>query len=495
MLEIIILHNLPYFIILSIPIILSEVFFKRDEKIERLKSGLQGFLLILLVVIGVNILWSLLEFLTAGSMVQYLLSTIYTGTFTPTLEHIMVRTLLMTIRMIPWYIIFVFGIIIARDILPKPVIPMGRVRFGRNYWDKWFNHYFSNESVLYNRGVPLVAVILVSLWLSGLIFLGAGTLDIRDIHQLPQFTLRTITDIQTTIFYIFILLLPYKIVKYRLQDVEGSGSRGYFDETFHKPYFWIFGLIAGGTVAIIVLEEFLNEVHNFGESIFSNQMVLLTLILMGSFIIVKLLLILAALIIPLDRFGLEGSSIKRDVKKNSMAFWSFLVIAIVILTSVTVTKPVLTTAPSFFTHQEAFSTINFADNPIEDYPVNLSYLRLVSSDLARDISKASPTSPPRPFTLMIMGDHDMVGMIDGRPAWIIPMKYDSQFNPVANVIAGYIRVFLDDPIPEHIYINFDEIMAIMMSLTLLCKQCQTHLSEMMVFHLLIHMKQQETLLG
>jgi len=407
MLEIIILHNLPYFIILSIPIIISEIFFKKDEKKERLKYGLRGFLWIFLAVIGVNILWSILEFLTAGSMVQYLLSTIYTGTFTPTLEHIIVRTLLMTIRMIPWYIIFIFGIIVARDILPKPVIPMGRVSFGRNYWDKWFNHYFSNESVIYNRGVPLVAVALVSLWLSGLIFLGVETLDIRDIHQLPQFALRTISDVQTTIFYIFMLLLPYKIVKYRLQDVEEAGSRGYFDETFHKPYFWIFGLIAGGTFVTIVLEEFLNEVHNFGESIFSNQMVQITLILMGALILVKLLLILVAFLIPLDKFGLEGFSIKKDVKKNTMAFWSFLVIAIVILTSVTVTTPVLTTAPSFFTHQEAFSTIKFADNPIEDYPVNLSYLRLVSSDLARDISKASPTSPPRPFTLMIMGDHDL----------------------------------------------------------------------------------------
>ncbi|MHA2096245.1 MAG: hypothetical protein ACW98F_16620 [Candidatus Hodarchaeales archaeon] len=86
----------------------------------------------------------------------------------------------------------------------------------------------------------------------------------------------------------------------------------------------------------------------------------------------------------------------------------------------------------------------------------MSQLRLVSSDLARDISKASPPSPPRPYALTIMDDHDMVGMIDGRPAWIIPMKYESQFNPAANVIAGYVRVFLDDPIPEHIEIIFKE---------------------------------------
>ncbi|MCK4849376.1 MAG: hypothetical protein KAT16_10135, partial [Candidatus Heimdallarchaeota archaeon] len=235
-----------------------------------------------------------------------------------------------------------------------------------------------------------------------------------------------------------------------------SGSRGYIDESYHKPYFWIFGLITGGTFISIVLAEFLNEVHNFGESIFSNKMVLLTFILMGGLILAKFLLILASLLIPLDKLGLEGFSVNKEVKKNSIAFRSFLILAVVILTSVTIVQPVLTTTPSFFTHEEAFSTIEFADNPIEDFPVNLSFLRLVSSDLAKDISKASPSSPPKPYTLMIMSDYEMVGMIDGRPSWIIPMKYDSQFNPDANVIAGYIRVFLDDPIPEHILIKFYE---------------------------------------
>ena len=455
MLEIILLHNLPYFMILSIPIIISEVFFKKDAPIQRLKYGLRGIGWIFLIVIAVNIFWLLLEFLTAGSMVQYLISTIYTGSFQPSFEHIIIRSVLMTIQMLPWYILFVFVIIIARDVLKQstaPIVP----RRGNNFWENWFNHYFSNETAVYNRGIPMMAVALISLWLTFLIFISVGNLDIRDIHQLPAFSLGIISDIVRTLFYISIVLIPYKIVRYRLQDVEDSGSRGYLDETYHRPYFWIFGLITGGTIGIIVLEEFLNELHNFGESIFSNKMVLLTLLLMGVFIVVKLLLVLVSLIIPLERFGLEGFSVNKEVKKNAYAFRAFLALGIVILTSATVAQPILATAPSFFTHQEAFSKIEFAENPIESFPVNLSYLRLVSSDLARDISKASPASPPKPYSLMIMDDREMVGMINGRPSWIIPMKYDSQFNPDANVIAGYVRVFLDDPIPEHIQIKFFE---------------------------------------
>ncbi len=455
MLDIILLHNLPYFMILSIPIIISEVFFKKDALIQRLKYGLRGLGWIFLIVIAVNILWLLLEFLTAGSMVQYLISTTYTGSFQPSLEHIIIRSFLMTIQMLPWYILFVFGIIIARDILKKSTAPI-QPRGGNNFWENWFNHYFSNETAVYNRGIPMMAVALISLWLAFWIFIGVETLDIRDIHQLPAFSFRIISDVLRTLFYIFMVLIPYKIVRYRLQGVESAGSRGYLDETYHKPYFWIFGLITGGTIGIIVLEEFINELHNFGESLFSNKIVFLTLLLMGAFIVVKILLILASIIIPLDKFGLEGFSKNQDVKKNAYAFRAFLAVGIVILTSVTVAQPILATAPSFFTHQEAFSKIDFADNPIQDFPVNLSYLRLVSSDLARDISKASPESPPKPYTLMIMDDRDMVGMIDGKPAWIIPMKYDSQFNPDANVIAGYVRVFLDDPIPEHISFKFFE---------------------------------------
>jgi hypothetical protein len=455
MLEIILLHNLPYFVILSIPIIISELFFKKDAPFERLKYGLRGFGMIFLIVIAVNILWLVMEFLFAGSMVQYLLSTIYTGNFKPSLEHIIIRTLLLTIQMLPWYILFVFGIIIARDVLKKSTAPI-QARNGNNYWENWFNHYFSNETAVYNRGIPMIAVALISLWLAFLIFIGVNNLDIRDIHKLPEFSLRIFSETLRLLFYIFMVLIPYKIVRYRLQDVEDTGSRGYIDETYHKPYFWIFGLITGGTIGIIVLEEFLNELHNFGESIFSGKMLILTLFLMGVFIVIKLLLILVSIIIPLDKFGLEGFSLNKEVKKHAFAFRVFLAVGIVILTSVTVAQPVLTTTPSFFTHQEAFSKIDFAENPIEDFPVNLSYLRLVSSDLARDISKASPASPPKPYSLMIMDDREMVGMIEGRPAWIIPMKYDSQFNPDANVIAGYVRVFLDDPIPESILIKFFE---------------------------------------
>ncbi|MHA1974252.1 MAG: hypothetical protein ACTSW1_14730, partial [Candidatus Hodarchaeales archaeon] len=281
------------------------------------------------------------------------------------------------------------------------------------------------------------------------------TLDISFTYQLPNIILQTFGEIMFILFFVFALLISIKVMNYRMKSVEAKNTAS-FRENRVRAQYWIYGLITVGLIAIFIISGVINDFHNFGESIYSGKMVGLTFAVIIGFILVEITLIMVASFVPFEIFGITGFTKKAVSSKDRLSFRTFLIVAIMIIAFTTTFQPIVNTTPTYFTHKTAFSQISFADNPIEDYPVNLSQLRLVSSDLARDISKASPPSPPRPYTLSIMDDKDMVGMIDGRPAWIIPMKYESQFNPDANVIAGYVRVFLDDPIPEHIKFKFSE---------------------------------------
>lgn len=122
--------------------------------------------------------------------------------------------------------------------------------------------------------------------------------------------------------------------------------------------------------------------------------------------------------------------------------------------------PVTTSIPDLESSRTALENqIKIADNPIQDYPVNLTNLRVVSRDLAEDISLSRLPSPPKPYALQVMPEYQVIGMINNRPGWVIPMRYESFFNIETNILSGYISVYLDDPIPEHINIVFKEMFA------------------------------------
>ncbi|MFX1534749.1 MAG: hypothetical protein ACFFDI_11045 [Promethearchaeota archaeon] len=124
-----------------------------------------------------------------------------------------------------------------------------------------------------------------------------------------------------------------------------------------------------------------------------------------------------------------------------------------LLVPVTISIPDLESSRTALENQ-----IQIADNPIQDYPVNLTNLRVVSRDLAEDISLSRLPSPPKPYALRVMPEYEVIGMINNRPAWVIPMRYESFFNIETNILCGYISVYLDDPIPEHINIVFEEML-------------------------------------
>ncbi|MHA2175360.1 MAG: hypothetical protein ACXABI_11070 [Candidatus Hodarchaeales archaeon] len=424
---------------------------------EKTKTVIWGFLGVLLGVLLINILWIVLELVTSGSLVSYLISLSYTGRFHPTMEHIILRTLYVVLRAIPWYLAFIAAIIITRSFQEKPSDEIEPIPSDDRF-SRMFNHYFGDKVRLYNRGIPIIAVVLLDIWLFITTFTRVGTLNISYINQLPAFTLAIFNDIIFTLFIILIILLPLKIADYRLSGVEASHqtTSGLFEESRVRVYIWILGLVAGGFFVILNLHGLINSIHNFGESFYSGEAILITFVIMLALVLIEVGLILLAVFIPLDKFGLVDFERISIPSLKKIRFRSLLTISVVLLTVFTVAQPVIESTPTFNTNQTAFSRIQISDDPIQQYPVNLSQIRFVSSDLARDISKASPPSPPKPYALSIMDDRDMVGMIDGRPAWIIPMKYSSQFNPKANVIAGSVRVFLDDPIPEHIQIKFHE---------------------------------------
>ncbi|MHA2052998.1 MAG: hypothetical protein ACW99F_05295, partial [Candidatus Hodarchaeales archaeon] len=87
---------------------------------EKTKTVIWGFLGVLLGVLLINILWIVLELVTSGSLVSYLISLSYTGRFHPTMEHIILRTLYVVLRAIPWYLAFIAAIIITRSFQEKP---------------------------------------------------------------------------------------------------------------------------------------------------------------------------------------------------------------------------------------------------------------------------------------------------------------------------------------------------------------------------------------
>lgn len=456
MLDIILMYNLPYFVILAIPIIISELFFKENEFYSRFKSILFGFVWITIGVFLVNIILLLIELLFAGSFLPYLLSFSYTGTFNPSIDYILIRTFYLLLEVLPIYILFISTVVIARTILSKPTEPE-IIHYEEKRINLWFYRNFADKTALYNNGIPMVAVIIFNV-LSFMILIIANftILDISYIHQLPKVFLQSLNSITSTLFFVLMIYIPLRIMNYRLETVEKRTSERDFDENIRRFRLFTFGIVTGGLFVVLILSNIFNEVHNYGESLYSGKVILLTIIFMAVFVVVEIAIIMIALNIPMKRFNLSVSTKKVLKAQNKFKFRIFIVLGLILLCTFTVIQPIITATPTFETNKTAFSNIEFSDNPIENFPVNLSQMRLVPNSLARDISKASPSSPPKPYSLTIMDDKDMVGMINGTPSWIIPMKYESQFNPDANVIAGYVRVHLDDPIPEHIQIKFFE---------------------------------------
>ncbi|MHA1972542.1 MAG: hypothetical protein ACTSW1_06105, partial [Candidatus Hodarchaeales archaeon] len=180
MIDIFLFYNLPTFTLLIIPIILSEVFFKKESKLCRMKNVLRGFGWVILAITLMNIIWIVEELLTSGSMNPYLLSLGYSGQFHPTIEHTLLRTVNFLLQLIPFYFLFIFAIIIVREYKSKPETEE-EATYDENFLTRWFYQYFSNYSVFYNRAIPMIAVLLTEIVLILFLTMSVNFMETLDI--------------------------------------------------------------------------------------------------------------------------------------------------------------------------------------------------------------------------------------------------------------------------------------------------------------------------
>ena len=108
--------------------------------------------------------------------------------------------------------------------------------------------------------------------------------------------------------------------------------------------------------------------------------------------------------------------------------------------------------------EDALFNVNFATDPLKEYPVNLDDIRLVDRALAQDIAdNLKLPEPPKSFRVDVLDQYEEIGVINGSPSWIVPMRYHQVFgNPETNYIAGYIGVNLSSPIPEDAKVKYVE---------------------------------------
>ena len=107
---------------------------------------------------------------------------------------------------------------------------------------------------------------------------------------------------------------------------------------------------------------------------------------------------------------------------------------------------------------DALNEVHVANDPLKEYPVNLDDIRLVDRALAQDIAdNLKLPEPPKSFRVDVLDQYEEIGIINGSPSWIVPMRYHQVIgNPETNYIAGYIGVNLSSPIPEDAKVKYVE---------------------------------------
>ncbi len=129
-----------------------------------------------------------------------------------------------------------------------------------------------------------------------------------------------------------------------------------------------------------------------------------------------------------------------------------------LLTTSFIVPPINDTFIDLQQAHDSLDYLEFAQSPIDSYPVTLDHFRFVDRSLFLDIVESIKLpSPPKPYRITILENYAAIGMLNGKPAWIVPMRYKSTlFNPKTNLMAGYITLYLDNPIPESATIKYVE---------------------------------------
>lgn len=80
-----------------------------------------------------------------------------------------------------------------------------------------------------------------------------------------------------------------------------------------------------------------------------------------------------------------------------------------------------------------------------DFPIDIYNIRLVDRELARDFATSYRLPRIGDFQLRVGYEYENIGLIDGKPAWILPVYYSFSYTSEINYIVGYLYIHLDTP--------------------------------------------------
>ena len=127
--------------------------------------------------------------------------------------------------------------------------------------------------------------------------------------------------------------------------------------------------------------------------------------------------------------------VKNKVKSHA------LLILLIILASLLVIPPCVTKNKV----DDAWTfTVNMRTD-ISDFPINITYVRLVDRALARDFAESFRLPKIGPYQLEVKPEYENIGLVNGKPAWVLPVYYAGALTREINKMVGYLYIYLDTP--------------------------------------------------
>jgi len=80
-----------------------------------------------------------------------------------------------------------------------------------------------------------------------------------------------------------------------------------------------------------------------------------------------------------------------------------------------------------------------------EFPIDVDNIRLVDRDLAKDFALSYRLPGIGNYQLEVGTDYENIGLIMGKPAWVVPVYYAYAYTPKINYMVGYLYIHLDTP--------------------------------------------------
>ena len=92
------------------------------------------------------------------------------------------------------------------------------------------------------------------------------------------------------------------------------------------------------------------------------------------------------------------------------------------------------------------SELSFSiDINASEFPIDVDNIRLVDRELAKDFALSYRLPRIGNYQLEVGTSYENIGLIMGKPAWVVPVYYAYAFTPEINYMVGYLYIHLDTP--------------------------------------------------